>query len=164
MAKVTRGELPTQPEEHRDNPEKQGEITKDRYQTGSKELVERIDVVGDARHQAADRIAIKVGYRQALQTRKDLRAQGRRERTAPSAASGSPAGRAPPKVRISDAMKTAATSRMPVSSSMPRLSSQAAVQTLGAERTASAPASCSTKRSSATAVASGRPVAAATRR
>ena len=81
---------------------------------GGEHLVEHVDVGGEPRHQAADRVAVEEAHRQALQVREQLRRAGRRGCAARPASSGSTAGRRSANSPIIGRGEEAADARQPV--------------------------------------------------
>ncbi len=68
------GELVIDREEPTGEDGEEKEVVDHRHDAGGEEIVEGIDVGGDAGDQSADRIAVEVGHRQALDVAEDRRA------------------------------------------------------------------------------------------
>lgn len=63
---------PVEPEEHAHDAEEDRDVAADRHQPGGEELVERVDVTGDSRHQAAQRVAIEIRHGEPLEVPEEV--------------------------------------------------------------------------------------------
>ena len=68
---------PVHPEQHADDAEQHEDVAEDGDEAGGEHLVERVDVGGHARHQAAHRIAVEELDVEPLQVPEDLLCGGR---------------------------------------------------------------------------------------
>ena len=66
------GEAPVEGHHHRHDPEQGEEVAEDGDDARGEQLVHRVHVGGDARHEPAHRVAVEVAHVQPLQVREDL--------------------------------------------------------------------------------------------
>ena len=66
------GEAPVEGDHHRHDPDQGEEVAEDGHDARGEQLVHRVHVGGDPRHEPAHRVAVEVAHVQPLQVREDL--------------------------------------------------------------------------------------------